>query len=710
MDELFPEMDRRKFLQLTGAGLFVFFTFPGLAALGAEKSGISAQPLTDFNAYLLIQEDGRVKCFTGKIEMGQGIFTSLQQMLAEELDIGLDSVEIVMGDTHLCPYDRGTFGSLSTRFFGPPLRKAGAEARQVLLEMAAEKWNRPVEKLMVENGIIYDSENRSQKVSYGDLAKGIKMAVRPKGVVHLKKPGQFKIIGKGYARKDGFDKVTGKAKYAADIILPGMLYAKILRPPTHGSKLVSVDVSEAKKIKGVSIVQEKDFVAVLHERPDIASAALAKVKAKFSDSTLTTDENTIFDHLRKNKLQPKILAERGDLKKGETSSHIKVEEIFYNDYVAHAAIETHSAVVKIENNEATVWASTQTPFLAQEQVAKELGFPKEKVRVLPVFIGGGFGGKSNYPQIVAAARCARLSGKPVQVAWSREEEFFFDTFRPASIIKIRSGLGADQKISFWDYQVYYAGDRGADLFYTSPNARTLSYGSVMESGPNQVNSHPFAVGPWRGPGNNSNSHARESHMDLLAEKAKIDPVQFRLNHLEDKQKKVLNMAAEKFGWKPHIGPSGKGVGVACAMDAGTFVTLMAEVGIDPDSGIVNVKRVVCVQDMGLVINPRGARAQMEGSIIMGLGYALRESIHFKNGQIFDTNFGTYELPRFSWLPKIETFTIDNQDSEAQGGGEPTIVAVGAAIANAVNDALKVRMLRLPLSPERVLDALKEANK
>ena len=713
-EDQMSDLNRRTFLKATGlAGLFLLFTSK-LSARTTEKSVTTppafhgAKPPEDFNAYLHIAPDGRVTCYTGKIEMGQGIQTSLQQMLAEEMDVQLDSVDIVMGDTALCPYDMGTFGSMTTRFFGPPLRKAGAEARQVLLEMASEKLQIPIKKLNVENGIIFNMENPNQRISYGELTQGKRIERTAKGDVQTKSPENFKIMGQGTARKDGTEKVTGAAQYAADIFFPGMLYAKILRPSTYGGKLLQLDLSEAERSNGVTIVREGDFVAILHERPDGAEAAFKKITAQFSPSTSTSDENSIFEHLLKNAPPAKVIFEKGNVKKGAAHSKTTESNSYYNDYVAHAAIETHSAMVKIENKKAVVYASTQTPFVAQEQVAKELGFAKDDVHVVPVYLGGGFGGKSNYLQIVEAARCARLSGKPVQVSWTRQEEFLNDTFRPASVVKIKAGLDSRKRISLWDYEVFYAGERGADIFYEIPNFRVQSSGSISYGAPSDEKTpHPFAVGPWRGPGNNSNTHARESQMDVLAEKAKVDPVEFRLDHLAQKKERVvLADAAKRFGWVNHIGSSGKGIGVACAMDAGTFVTMMAEVAVDRMTGHITVKRVVCVQNMGLVVNPRGVRAQMEGSIIMGLGYALEEHVHFKNGQISDTNFSTYKIPRFSWIPRIDTHTIENQSADPQGGGEPSIVAMGAVIANAVYDAIGVRLYRLPMTPDRVLEAIK----
>ncbi len=704
----FP-MDRRRFLKTSGTGIFLFFKIRDISFITQEGPGrVLPQTLpSDFNAYLKIGEDGRVACYTGKIEMGQGIVTSLAQMLADELDVHIDNVDMVMGDTDLCPWDRGTFGSLSTRAFGPSLRTAAAEARRVLIDMASERLKVPAKDLATEGGAVFDRTDTKTRTSYAALAKGKKIERHLTDPVVVKKPSEFKIMSKPLTRRDARDKVTGKAQYAGDIQLPGMLYAKILRPPAHGAKLIEADTAEAEKVKGARVIRDGELVAVLHKYPDVAQSALSKIKAKFGTPPPTplsaVDDRTIYDHLLKAAPAGKVVASGGDLTAGEKESGSVLEQTYFNAYVAHAPMEPHTAVVKIEGKHATVWASTQAPFGAREEVAKELGFPVGDVRVITPFVGGGFGGKTAHGQVVEAARLARLSGAPVQVAWTRKEEFFYDTFRPAAVVKIRSGITGSGSISFWDYSVYFAGERGAPLFYDIPHHRTTAYNSSWVGA---EGAHPFATGAWRAPGNNSNSFARESHIDIMAAKAGIDPVEFRLRHLSDaKMKRVLQTAAEKFGWKPAKSPSGRGLGVALGIDAGTYVATIAGVEVNKGTGEVRVKRVLAVQDMGLVVNPAGAAIQMEGCITMGLGYALREGLHFKGGEMSDLNFGTYEIPRFSWLPKIETHILDDENSPPQGGGEPAIVTMGAVIANAIYDAVGARLFELPMIPDRVKEAM-----
>ena len=698
-------MRRRDFFAVAGSGLFVFFN----ADLDAFQErgqfpGRQAGP-TDFNAYLHIGADGRVTCFVGKIEMGQGNMTALAQLLAEELDVLYDSVDMVMGDTDRCPYDMGTFGSMSVRMVGPVLRAAGAEARAVLIQIAAEQFHAPPERLQEKAGVITDPLAPGKSVTYAQLVQG-KRIERHIANVPLKPVAAFTIIGTSPQRKDALEKVTGKAKYAGDIALPGMLHARVLRPPAHGAALKDVDTSAAEKVPGARVVREGDLIAALHERPDMAEQALGLIKAQFDRPHTGLDDKTIFDHLLETAPKPQVLGQGGNIEGGERLSKTVVDETYLNSYVAHAPIETHTAVASIEGGKATVWASTQAPFQVKPAVAQALGFPQENVRVITPYVGGGFGGKVGPSPAVEAARLAKAVGKPVQVVWGRADEFFFDTFRPAAVVKIRSGLTAAGKIAFWDEKIYAAGGGDAKPIYDIPNHQTVSAGGWM--GGNPPGMHPFPVGAWRAPSSNTNTFARESHIDSLAAKAGVDPLEFRLRHLTDQRmRRALETVAKQFAWKPAKTPSGRGVGVACGIYSNVYVATMAEAAVNKTTGSVQVKRVVTALDAGVIVDPEGLRQQMEGCITMGLGYTLTEEVRFQDGEILDRNFDTYQIPRFSWLPRIETIIIDNPGLPAQGCGEPPIITMGAVVANAIYDAIGARVLQLPMTPARILEAMKK---
>jgi isoquinoline 1-oxidoreductase len=417
-----------------------------------------------------------------------------------------------------------------------------------------------------------------------------------------------------------------------------------------------------------------------------------------------TDAN-IHEHLRSVAPKGIVAARGGSLDKGRTLATRAIETTFFDGYVAHAPIETHAALARIEDGKCTVWASTQNPFGARDRVAQAIGFRSAQVRVIAPFVGGGFGGKTSNMQAVEAARLARIVGRPVQVMRTREEEFFYDTFRPAAVVDIRSGIDESGHMTFWDYEVMFAGQRGAEQFYEVPHHRTSVRPRGWSGG---RGTHPFATGAWRAPANNTNTFARESQIDAMAAAAGMDPIEFRLKNLKDpRMVRLLKAAAKRFGWKPAATPSKRGLGVACGIDAGTYVAAIAEVAVDGSTGDVEVKHVLSAQEMGIVVNPQGATIQMEGCVTMGLGYALTEEVHFRGGEILDTNFHRYEIPRFSTLPKIETLILEANDIPPQGGGEPAIVVMGAVIANAIHDATGARLRRMPMTPARVKAAMQE---
>jgi isoquinoline 1-oxidoreductase len=563
----------------------------------------------------------------------------------------------------------------------------------------------------VEEGVVYVTNDRSRSVTYGDLAQGQAVTHTVEEEAVQRAVREFTVMGQSPLRMDGVEKVTGAAKYAGDIRLPGMLYARILRPPAHGATLLRVDTSGAEAMPEVTVVNQDEIVAVLAPDPEMAERALAAVEAEYDEPAPVPNTETIFRHIVEVAPRSSTAEEEGDLETGRRISHQLFEHTYDQGYVAHAPMEPHTAVAEIKDGTATVWSSTQTPFPDQSSVARAIGFEAEDVRILTPYVGGGFGGKGSGNQAVEAAQLAQITGRPVQVAYTRAEEFFFDAFQPASTIRVVSGMDGDGKITLWDYQVWGAGSRAAEVFYDVPNKSVKVYGGWM-GGAGGMN--PFAVGPWRAPGANTNRFAGEQQVDIMAAAAGIDPLEFRLmNTTDPRMVATLETIRDFAGWGPGRAParmtmSGgflKGRGVACGIDAETYVALVAEVTVDPDSGGVTVDRVVCAQDMGVVVTPDGARMQMEGCIAMGLGYVFSEELRFEGGKILDTNFGTYHLARFSQMPEIETVFVSNDDLPPKGGGEPAIINMGAVVANAVFDATGARVYRLPMTPERVLEAM-----
>jgi len=687
---------RRDFLKKLGGGIIVTFAVGKLSILDSWANTPEVAML-NFNAYLRVKEDGRVDCYTGKIEMGQGVGTSLAQAVAEELEVSIYSIDMIMGDTELCPYDDGTWGSLTTRFTDPVLRAAAAEARIILIGLAAEQLKVVPELLEVKDGTVFVKNDISRKISYAELTKGQKIIQTLKDKPALKKAKDFIIIGTPIVRLDAEAKVTGKAKYSGDIKLPGMVYASIVRPAVFASKKISVDASKLADFEGAVLIEDGNLIAVIHSNSEIAYAAAQQVKVSWEAPTRAVNQDTIFNYLENTVKESKVHQEGGNLATGKTVSETVVEGDYLDGYKAHASIETHCATCYFEGDKLTMWASTQTPFGTRKRIATALNMPLEKVHLKQILLGGGFGGKVLDHQAVEAARIAKISGKPIQLIYSRREEFMFVGFRPAALMKVSSGVDANGKLKLWNFDIYCAGTRGTELFYDVENNRTRIFDAK--------NVHPFTVGPWRAPGNNSTTFARESHIDVTACKLGIDPLQFRLTNLkEGKMLATLQLAAKTFGWeKPK--KEGHGYGIALGEDAGTCVALIAEVYVDKLTGIVQPIRVVCAQDMGQVVNPHGATIQTEGGITMGLGYALYEDIAFEGGSVKTTGFSNYEITRFSKTPKITCVFIDKMDAKPEGGGEPAIICVGGAIANAIFDACGARVNQMPITAERILAAI-----
>jgi isoquinoline 1-oxidoreductase len=361
-------------------------------------------------------------------------------------------------------------------------------------------------------------------------------------------------------------------------------------------------------------------------------------------------------------------------------------------------MEPYAVLAHVEDEKVTVWASTQAPFRVRQTVAETLKISEEKVRVITPFVGGGFGGKKSGQQISEAVTLSKMTRRPVQLAWSRREEFFYDAFRPAAVVQLESGLDAQGRITFWDCDILFTGSRSSEPIYDIPNfsVKTRSKGGV----------HPFHTGAWRGPGSNTNVFAMESHTDMLALEAGMDPLSFRLNNLTDKRMlRVLNMAVGQSGHNFKSSLSGIGYGISCTNYLNTYVATIAKVIVEKSTGKVKVERVWCAQDMGEIINPQGAKLQIEGGITMGLGAALSEEIHFEGGKILTRNFDAYRFTKFSDAPAIDIVLIDNPELAPQGCGEPAITTIGAALANAIFDAVGARVFTLPMTPERILAAM-----
>lgn len=674
-------VDRRSFFKVLGAGIAVAFsTSSSWASVLQGESG----PEDQLSAWIHIGNDGKVTVFTGKAEVGQNIRTSLAQIVAEELPVPFESITMVMGDTALTPYDRGTFGSRSTPYMGPQLRKAAATAREVLLEMAASQWKVKREALTMQNGVIRSHDNR-KSISAGELTQGKELIYPLSGSAKIKPVNEWKVAGTSVRKVNGDSFLTGKHKFVSDMKLPGMLYGKILRAPAYGSKLVSADVSKAHALKGVTVVKDGEFIGVTAPAPELARKALSLIETKWNfEKQPSRDE--IFAYLRQR--AGNIPAADAMLEKAFNAAPVKASQTFNVNYIAHVPLEPRAGVAMWEGNKLTVWTGTQRPFGVQEELSEVFNMPKENIRVIQPDTGSGYGGKHTGEAGIEAARLAKAAGKPVKVVWTREEEFTWAYFRPAGVIEVKASCSSDGLLKSWEFHNYNSGGAGIQNPYKAPHEQIQFHRSES----------PLRQGSYRALAAPANVFARESIIDDLAAGIKMDPVAFRLKNLDEpRMKAVVEAAAEKFGWS-NFKPSraGAGKGIACGTEKASFVATCVEASVN-DEGTPKVHRVVVAYECGAIINPEHLENQVQGAILQGLGGALFERINFKDGKILNASMSKYRVPRFSDTPELHVVLLNRRDIDPAGAGETPIIAIAPAIRNAVLNATGKGIYTLPLS-------------
>jgi isoquinoline 1-oxidoreductase len=746
-------LSRRTFLQITGttgAGLIVWACAPAqaqdrAAATQAPQPAATLQPAEtaprsappapagppaagataqgqrtipkDLDAWLRVGQDGRVSLHTGKVEFGQGIQTGFAQLVADELDLPFESIDVVMGTTDSVPYDGPTVGSQSTRQTGPIVRQAAAEMRQWLLELGSARLGVPPDQLEAQNGSLRVKDDPSRSISYAELAANQSAGRQISGNAPLKSPDQFTLIGQDIPRVDVPLKVNGLMKYGYDTQVPGMLFGKIVRPPSLGARLDSIDFSQAQQMPGVvGVFRDGDLAGLAAERKEQADAALATVRTQWTETAPPITSENIFDTL-------KSTADQGTVSKGaEDPDSVlpglarRITVTVRAPYISHTPIEPQSNTVSIgDDGKVYVWSSTQAPFRVQEAVANALNKPLEDVVVTTMMSGGAFGRKSSPDPAVEAARLAQSIGRPVRINWTREEEFQFGFFRPAMLIELQAGLDDQGNIGAWKYDLYAAAyyppgaqrptraaaESGIDatVFYPNlGNARTTLYQSHS----------PLPPYFWRANGTSVNALARETAIDQLAEMAGQDPVSFRRRLLANNPRlqAVLDAAVNKAGWQPGVGSTGQGIGIALDFTDETYIAEVARVAVDRTTGAIRVNHVDVAVDCGLVVNPGAARTQIEGSIVgLGLSSTLHEETRFASGRVLNNTFGQYPILTMREAPSVDVVFVEDKAQPMAGLGEPAVAPVSAAVSNAVYDAVGIRLRDLPFKPERVKAAL-----
>ena len=688
------DLDRREFFKFLGAGVLVVSV---LKPAGAAQESGGARPRRgddlpkEIDAWLHIGENGRVTVYTGKAEMGQNIRTSLSQAVAEELHVPISNIEIVMGDTQLTPFDMGTFGSRTTPTMNLQLRKVAAAAREMLIGVAAAQWQTDRQHLVAADGRVTDPQSK-RALEYAALTKGQQLTQSVSAETPLIPATSWKVAGQSARKVDGRNFVTGKHRYPSDQKLPDMLFGKVLRPPSFGATLLTVDAQKAEQM-GATVVHDGNFIGVSAASTDLAAAAVAAIHAEWKSEPQPSSKE-LFDYLRKNTVEGKDPTGDGDrydvgtVDQALGSADHRLQQTYTVAYIAHVPLEPRAALAKWDGDNLTVWTGTQRPFGVRGQLAEAFRIPEDRVRVLMPDTGSGYGGKHTGETAIEAARLARAAKRPVKVVWTREEEFTWAYFRPAGVIDVTSGVRSDGTITAWEFHNYNSGSAGIRTYYAISNQRIVFHAS----------NSPLRQGSYRALAATANHFARESHMDELAHAVKMDPLEFRMKNLKDERlRAVFEAAAKQFGWGKDK-TAGQGFGIGGGYEKLGNIATFAEVKVDRKSGDVKIVRVVSAFECGAIVNPDGLRNQIEGSNVQGLGGALFEAIEFDHGKILNGRLSEYRVPRFSDVPVLETVLLDRKDIPSVGAGECPMVGLAPAIANAIFDASSVRLRSLPLVP------------
>ncbi len=683
------EFDRRDFIKTLGGGLLILLVTPRLEGQesGRARGGDDRLPL-DVNAWLHMADTGAVTAFTGKVEVGQNIRTSLTQAVAEELHVPLESISLVMGDTSRVPFDMGTFGSRTTPTMNLQLRRAAAAARNALTTRAAERWQVNADGIDVVDGrVIHKASHRS--VALGELLSGPPLVATVTDDVALAAPSAWHVAGRSVLKVEGRAFVTGTHEYTSDIRRPGMGHGRVIRPPKYGATIASVDSSAAEATPGVAVVHDGDFLGVVADTTEGAARAADLVKVTWAGGG-SQSSKTLFDDL-KSTAEPGVgqgSVHAGDVDAALTSASRRFEASYRVAYIAHCPLEPRAAVAEWTGGDLAVWTGTQRPFGVKGELAEAFHLAPERVRVMMPDTGSGYGGKHTGEAAIEAARLARGARRSVSLVWTRNEELTWAYFRPAGVIDVRAAVDASGTITAWEFHNYNSGPSGIRSPYEIANQRIEFHGAKS----------PLRQGSYRGLAATANHFAREVHMDEMAAALGVDPLAFRRKHLRDERiVGVLDAATATFRWHSRKRATGRGYGLACGTEKGGYVATCAEVLIDGRD--VRVTRVAVAFECGAIVNPDGLKNQVEGAVVQGLGGALFEAIAFDDGRILNGRFADYRVPRFLDVPAIETVLVNRQDLPSAGAGETPIVGIAPAIANAIFDATGVRLRALPLVPE-----------
>ncbi len=708
---------------------------PKPASSGRAES-FWGQLTTWLDDWLRIEPDGTVTAFSGKVELGTGVRTALAQIVAEELDLPFERVHMVMGDTARTPDEGYTAGSMTINSSGGALRQAAAEARQILLQLASDHLDAHMSELVVNAGVISVLHDPERSVSYAQLMGGKLFNRNVTGTAPLKPPHAYRVVGTSVPRVDIPPKFTGQQSFIQDFQLPGMLHARLVRPPSSSAKLISLDISSIKDVPGVvKLVQRGNFIGIVTEREEQAILASQQLKVQWSETPSMPPMAYLYSYIRSQPTDDHILIDDGGVDAVIAGSYRQLHAEYHQPYHAHASIGPSCAVADATADQITVWCSTPGPYPLRNAISQLTGMPVEQIRLIHMEGAGSYGQNGSDDAAADAVVLSQAVGKPVRLQWTRQDEFVWEPKAPAMVMEVRAGLDQQGDITAWDYHVYspshvararfagqlvtaqliagqpfpagrfsFGAERNAPTNYTFPNQRvTVHY----------LASTPLRASSMRSLGGAENTFANESFMDELAAAAGIDSLEYRLRYLDDpRARDVLHAAAEKVGWDQHPSPQtgrddlleGRGLAFARYENEEALVACIVRVQVDRSSGVVKVKHIVVAHDCGLIINPDGLKNQIEGNVIQSLSRTLKEEVQFDEYRIKSVDWDSYPILKFSEVPEVDIVLINRPEEPALGAGEPSTVTTAAAVANAIYDAAGIRLRQIPFTPERVKSA------
>ena len=708
----------------------------------------------ELDAWIRINTDGTITLFTGKAELGQDIRTSIAMIGAEELGVSLEQIRVVMGDTAQTPNEGYTASSISLETSGNAIRHAAAEARQIIILAAHKELDVPIERLTVTDGIITDPAT-GRSVTYWDLFGGKRFGCNMMEVGHLKRPEEYRFVGRSVGRLDMLEKVTGQFYFVHDLDLEGMVHGRVVRPPDYGARLVSIDDRAVYHMPGViQVVRDGSFLAVIAEREEQAVQAMEALKkvAIWESGTALLSQESLFDHLQSKSDQAFLLVDGKTvdapvpLIETPAGAEHTLSATYCRPYHMHASLGPSAAVAHLIEGKLTVWSHNQGAYPLREALAQVLGMRNDNVRVIHMEGPGCYGHNGADDAALDAALLARaLPGRPVSLKWARSDENAWEPYGPAMIVKMQVSLDSSGDVMNWNHDVYsydHAGrprptdsdrsgllaawhlaepfkplksnpgkgrpagsDRNSAPLYNFPHQRIVSH-FVPDS--------PLRASSLRGLGSYANVFAIESFMDELAHATGTDPVEFRLRHLTDERARaVIEAAADKAGWRSNKGSKingrGQGIGFAQYKNQQSYVAAIVDLSVNQSSGQISLKRATIAADAGQIVNPDAVSSQLEGAFLQSASWTLKEQVCFDQQGIISIDWHSYPILRFHDTPEFETVLLNRPGQPYLGIGEGAMGPIPATIANAIFNAVGIRLRQIPFTPERVKEALREVS-